>query len=86
MVFRHISKDIKDRALHLLSEGYITEDVCDIFDVSERSLCRRRANLEAHGSVIPPQQPIQGRPRILKADHTHNLLTLMEKVAGTTVE
>ncbi|KZP29549.1 hypothetical protein FIBSPDRAFT_671076, partial [Athelia psychrophila] len=58
MVFRHISKDIKDRALHLLSEGYITEDVCDIFDVSERSLCRWRANLEAHGSVIPPQQPI----------------------------
>ncbi|KZP04313.1 hypothetical protein FIBSPDRAFT_767581 [Athelia psychrophila] len=50
MVFRHISKDIKDRALYLLSEGYITEDVCDIFDVSERSLCRWRANLEAHAT------------------------------------
>ncbi|KZP06306.1 hypothetical protein FIBSPDRAFT_764652, partial [Athelia psychrophila] len=83
---QHISKDIKDRALYVLFEGYIIEDVCDIFDVSERSLCRWRATWEARGSVIPPHQPIQGRPRILNADHTHDLLTLMEKVAGTTVE
>ncbi|KZP28142.1 hypothetical protein FIBSPDRAFT_729736, partial [Athelia psychrophila] len=60
--FRNISKDIKDRAHYLPLEGYITEDVCDIFDVSERSLRHWWANLEAHGSAIPPQQLIQGRP------------------------
>jgi hypothetical protein len=38
MVFRKISQDIKNRALYLLDNDYITEDVCDIFDVSSHSL------------------------------------------------
>ncbi|KZP30372.1 hypothetical protein FIBSPDRAFT_725944, partial [Athelia psychrophila] len=74
----------KDRTLYLLSEGYIPDDICDIFGVSECSLYRWRANFAAHGSVIPPwsytpHQLIQGWPRILNADHTHDLLTLIEE-------
>jgi hypothetical protein len=38
VVFRKISQDIKEHTLYLLDNDYITEDVCDIFDVSSHSL------------------------------------------------
>ncbi|KAJ7105262.1 hypothetical protein C8R44DRAFT_531000, partial [Mycena epipterygia] len=76
MVFRKISKDLKDRILYLLDNNYIPEDVCDIFDVSPRSLTRWRNNRQQFGSVVPPPNPDHGRPRILNADMTHDLITL----------
>ena len=79
MPFRHISKDIKDCALWLLDNDYLTEDVCEILGVSGRSLCHWRSNDEVYGSVIPPRNPDQGRPRILNADQTHDILTLLEE-------
>src|SRR6266498_5253099 len=40
MVFRHISEDIKHRALWLLEHNYIPSDVAFILGVSERSMRR----------------------------------------------
>lgn len=79
MVFRKISEDIKNRALWLLDHDYIPEDVCDILGVSSRSLRRWESNVEVYGSVIPPPLPNRGRPRVLHADMTHDLVTLMEE-------
>ena len=77
MVFRHISRDIKDRALFLLENDYIPDDVAEILGVSTRSISRWGSNLEAFGSVIPPPNPSRGRPRILNPDTTHDLATLL---------
>jgi transposase len=77
MVFRHISKDIKDRALFLLENDYIPEDIAEILGISMRSISRWTNNLEAFGSVIPPPNPSHGRPRILNPDMTHDLVTLI---------
>ncbi|KAJ7829941.1 hypothetical protein B0H13DRAFT_1916173 [Mycena leptocephala] len=72
-----ISEDLKVRALYLLEQGYITDEVCELLGVSRSSLYRWKANQLDHGSVIPPVNPLRGRPRILNADQTHDLLTLL---------
>ncbi|KAJ7223547.1 hypothetical protein GGX14DRAFT_352004, partial [Mycena pura] len=38
---------------------------------------RWKANQLNHESVIPPVNPLQGRPQILNPDQTHDLLTLL---------
>ena len=78
-VYRHISKDLKDRVLWLIEHGYAPEDICDLFDISARSIARWRQNVRIHGSVIPPPNPMQCRPRILNGDMTHDLYTLLEE-------
>ncbi len=77
MVFRHISEDIKHRALWLLEHDYIPSDVAFILGVSERSMRRWENNMEEYGSVVPPPNPNRSRPRILNADMTHDLMTLI---------
>jgi transposase len=79
MVYRHISKDLKECVLWLISHGYAPEDVCELFDISPRSIARWKQNDRIHGSVIPPHNPMQCRPRILNADMTHDLYTLLEE-------
>lgn len=79
MVYRHISKDLKERALWLIAHGYAPEDICDIFDISQRSITRWKQNDRLYGSVIPPPNPMQSRPRILNGDMTHDLYTLLEE-------
>ncbi|TFK66421.1 hypothetical protein BDN72DRAFT_747601, partial [Pluteus cervinus] len=79
MVFRHISPDIKIRALWLLEHDYLTDDVCEILGVSSRSLRRWQQNQETFGSVVPPPPPVIGRPRILNANMTHDLTTLLQE-------
>lgn len=80
MVFRHISKDLKERALWLLDNDYIGDDVCAILGISRSSLYRWKHNQEEFGMVTPPQNPLQGRPRILDADQTNDLLNMVHDV------
>jgi hypothetical protein len=86
MVFRQISEeteDIKNRALFLFENGYIPEDICELLGISERSFRRWKRNQLEFGSVIlvPHTDPLdQGRPRILNADMTHDLITLSGEV------
>jgi transposase len=79
MPFRHISKDIKDRALWLIENGYARDDVAEILGVSIASIYRWKNNDEHYGSVIPPPLAPRGRPRILNPDMTHDLYTLIEE-------
>ena len=79
MVYKLISKDLKNRALWLLEHDYIPTDVSDIFGVSERSILRWRANQAQYGTVIPPPQAVRGCARILNSDMTCNLFMLIEE-------
>lgn len=79
MVFRKISEDIKKRALWLYDNNYVPDDIAHILGVSERSFWRWKRNMGLYDSVTPPQIRDRGRPRILNADHTHDLLTLMQE-------
>lgn len=78
MPFRHISQDIKERALWLRANDYITDDICEILGISERSIQRWQNNLDNHGSVIPPANPLHGRPRTLNADQRHDVFTMLD--------
>src|SRR5258708_27949262 len=79
MVYCHISKDLKERALWLISHGYAPGDICELFDISQKSVTRWKVNNLLYGSVIPPPNPIQGRPHILNSDMTHDLYMLLEE-------
>src|SRR5258707_13762131 len=79
MVYRHISKDLKDCALWLILHDYAPEDICELFDISQRSVARWKHNNCVYGSIIPPPNPMQGRPRFLNGDMTHDLYTLLQE-------
>ncbi|KAI0314750.1 hypothetical protein OF83DRAFT_1165091 [Amylostereum chailletii] len=68
MPSRHISCDIKECILWLNAHGHLTEDLADLFDVSEWSIRRWRDNLEEYGDVIPPLNPLRGQPPILSGE------------------
>ncbi|EGN93990.1 hypothetical protein SERLA73DRAFT_126384 [Serpula lacrymans var. lacrymans S7.3] len=80
MVYQLISKDLKERALWLIEHNYIPSDVCEIFNISERSLSCWEKNQAGFGSVSPPPNPLRGRPRILNSIVSHEIFDLVEKV------
>ena len=73
MVFRKISKDLKEHALWMWENEFEVGMIEEVLGVSERSLRRWRRNEEDFGSVIPPHNPLQGRPRTLTAEQTYAL-------------
>src|SRR5260221_6519890 len=79
MVYRHISKDLKDRALWLILHDYAPEDICELFDISQRSVAWWKHNDRVYGFVIPPPNPMQGCPHLLNGDMTHDLYTLLQE-------
>src|SRR5258707_792776 len=79
MVYRHISKDLKDHALWLILHDYAPEDICKLFDISQRSVARWKHNNRVYGSVIPPPNLIQGHPCLLNGNMMHNLYTLLQE-------
>src|SRR5260370_35939194 len=76
MVFRHISKDLKECALWLILHGYAPEDVCELFDISSSSVGRWKHNNRVYGSIIPPPNPIQCRSPILSGNMMDDLYRL----------
>jgi transposase len=62
---RRISPQVKELALELWMRGFSRSDVCQIFQVSPRSLYRWRKLLDEFDSVTPPPSPLRGRPRII---------------------
>src|SRR5260370_28282888 len=79
MFYRHISKDLKECALWLISYEYAPRDICELFDISQKSITQWKANILLYRSIIPPPNPIQGRPHILNSDMMHDLYVLMEE-------
>ena len=76
MVYRHISADMKCRALQLLAEGRELERIADVLGVSEKSINRWFDNYEAHGQVDPPSVN-QGRRRLLTQDVISDMQELL---------
>lgn len=58
----------------LLAQGEGVVAVMDLLDVSHSSLKRWRRNIMNYNDVIPPHNPLQGRPRTLTADQLDDLL------------
>jgi transposase len=79
MVFRAISNDIRERVLWLIDHGYAAPDICEIFGISDRSLCHWQQNTLLYGSPLPPPPLQRGRQRILNPEVTHDLYTLAEE-------
>ncbi|KAI0054488.1 hypothetical protein BV25DRAFT_1783481, partial [Artomyces pyxidatus] len=73
MVFRKISKDLKECALQLWEKGWDEEDITDALGVSRRSLFRWRNIMDELGTVQKPPSPLVGRVRII----TQAILTEM---------
>ena len=74
MPSRYISRDLKTRALWMLDTGFLPEEIGYILGVSDRSIRRWVANEAEFGDVIPPHNPLQGRPHALMADQTHAVI------------
>ena len=79
MVFRHISEDLKLRALWLRAQGFISDDICYLLGFSQRSLSRWQTNMDLYGSVIPPRAPLQGRPSALNAEQRNDLFNVLDQ-------
>ena len=77
MVFRKISKDIKDQAIDLYYQGFIPDDICDLLGISLSSLSKWRRNHETHGSTVPPPTHMVDRPRILDGEQ---VLSICEQI------
>lgn len=68
---------MKLRALFLLATGYTKTEVHDILGVSVSSMRRWEVNVEEYGTIIPPYNPQQSRPRIMDA---HQMEALVDAV------
>lgn len=76
---RKISDDTKLRVIWLADNDYSVNEICEIMDVSPRSITRWKKNILLHGTFTPPPVPIQGRLKLLNANQMHDLFTLLEE-------
>ena len=79
MVYCHINKEMKDHVLWLITHGYAPNDICELFDISSRSVDRWKKNNHIHRSIIPTPNPLACHPHILNGDMTHDLYTLLQE-------
>ena len=77
MPLRHISPDLKQHAVWLKNNGWLTGNICHILGISDDSLRRWCQNVEQFGHVIPPHNPLQGRPSTLDAFQVHELIEVL---------
>ncbi|KIK01385.1 hypothetical protein K443DRAFT_678383 [Laccaria amethystina LaAM-08-1] len=78
MDFRKISADMKEHALHLLTEGWELPEIADVLGVSLISINRWVDNDDRHGTVIPPSYH-QGRHRLLNTEAISDLKELIDE-------
>lgn len=76
MVNRHISVDMKCRALQLLAEGWELEEITECLGVSEKSVNRWFDSYEIHGQV-DPRSVNRGRRRLLTQDVIEDIRELL---------
>jgi transposase len=79
MVFRHISEDLKERATILAAQGWLPEDIWQIFGISKRSLERWQRNLRQYGTVIRPLHRPVGRPRTVNRRVANEVIALVRE-------
>ena len=69
MVRRHISTELKEKALLMSLDGMTDAEIREVTGISERSLKRVRSVYRRTGRVVPPPPIDLGRPRMLSAMH-----------------
>lgn len=69
MVRRHISTELKEKALSMSLDGMPDAEIRELTGISERSLKRLRSVYRKTGGVVPPPPIDLGRPRVLTAIH-----------------
>ena len=79
MAFRKISRDMKERAIWLYDHGWLKRDILHILGISRSSLKRWRRNLQRYGNVIPPRNPMLGRPSILNGLQVHEIVNAISQ-------
>ena len=79
MPFRHISPDLKERAVWLKNNGWLTGNICAILGISDKSLRRWCQNVEQFGNVVPVHNPLRGRPSTLDAFQVHELIEMLNE-------
>jgi transposase len=79
MPFRHISPDLKERAVWLKNNGWLTGNICAILGISDESLRRWCQNVEQFGNVVPVHNPLRGRPSTLDAFQVHELIEMLNE-------
>ena len=77
MPYRSISADLKQRALWLLSNGYLPDELHAILNVSRCSVQQWADNLAVHGHIVPPPNVLQGRPHNLNNIQMFGLIGLI---------
>ncbi|KAJ3858293.1 hypothetical protein EV359DRAFT_17187, partial [Lentinula novae-zelandiae] len=77
--FRHISEDMKQRAIWLLDHDLTIEQVGAILGVSESSIYHWKGNLEIHNSIIAPPSHTRGCPLKLNSEMIHSLVSLSQE-------
>jgi len=80
---------LKELFLSLIDNNVVPEDfelnISEIFGV-HHAIQRWQRNIDLYGSVIPPKNSLQGRPRILNGNQTHDLITLLEEAPEMYLE
>ena len=75
MVYKYHPVELKECALWVLAQGYLSEDeITEMFGCSKRSLRRWFKNLGEHGDVVPEPSGMRGRPRLLTANQMNEVL------------
>ncbi|KAG9013741.1 hypothetical protein FRB90_005775 [Tulasnella sp. 427] len=77
MVFKHHSREIKERAMILYRSGWPASEVAYLLDVSEKSMDRWDELLQTEGDVVRPPSYQQGRPSILNDELRYELLEIL---------
>jgi transposase len=78
MPYRHISDDLKSRALYLQEHSELDFDPVAALGVSEASIRRWGDNLDKYGSVHQPWKHKSGRPTTLSANQREELYQLLK--------
>jgi transposase len=86
MVYRKISKDIKERVVLLYQHGWPVEELTEIFDVSAKSIGRWRDIFNNEGDVVRAPSHLQGRPSILTPEMRYELLDILSEDTTLYVE
>ena len=86
MVFRHISDDLKERALWLVDNGYISTNVAHLLGVGDRSIRRWRSLQRNCGTVTPLPSRLRGRPLLLTSAARDDIFNLMEEAPDMYID
>ena len=76
MVYRHISTDMKCRALQLLENGWELDEITEVLGISKESVDRWLDNYATHGQV-DPHSVNRGRRRLLTQDIIEDMQELL---------